>query len=168
MDVFLPCMRANGGGTGQVQSGVHRHCQSAALPHFNGLSAEGPTSSLWPHTLCCTDRITLWKLHICPDISHSQPVLTLREHTVTWGNHCCRRIPGAEGYFFVMENTDMLQREKTQWLIPVFCFWFFLQCSHSLFPHTSSLCSVFDRSQYGQNKLELLIIACPDPLFQIA
>lgn len=61
------------------------------------------------------------ELHVCSNISHSQPVLTLREHTVTSGNHCCRRIPGAPGYFFVMENTHSAEKK----IMSHTCFFFF-------------------------------------------
>lgn len=37
----FPCRRANGRGTGRMQSGVQPRCQSAVWPSFNGLSSEG-------------------------------------------------------------------------------------------------------------------------------
>ena len=89
---------------------------------------------------------TFGKLHVCLNISHSQPVLTPGEHTVTWGNHCSLWIPGAPRYSFVMENTHTPSRKKKKWVIPVLfflCRWCSLQYRHVLFLHTSSLCSFF-------------------------
>lgn len=73
------------------QPGVKRCCQSAVWPCkwplLSGLFRDrGPTSSLWPHTLPCTDRISALASHIAAPTqrTRSQPdiVLTLGDrHT---------------------------------------------------------------------------------------
>lgn len=115
--------------------------------------------------LRCTDRITLWQAACLPRHIALTACINPRRAHGNLGQSLLSESSRSSRIFFCYGKYTHTAEKKNNESCLFFCLCF-LQYNRSLFPHTSGLCSVFDGSQYGQNKLELLIIACPDPLFQ--